>query len=279
MIRYGLPATALLLFSCSWVCAQLKNWAGDLQPTQQDSLSIRFKNRLNAYYVKPVVGLHRSYSRYSGGAHVIDSHPHDLRNPSYGLIIGYQTARLSVETGMVKLPVYTGFRFVSDDQSMVGLAVRVNYWQFPVTGQYILWKPVNNLTLGLLAGAAINANLDETIAPSRSTLTFVSSKPDGTTSTINAVKETNSITLFLSTSLGIRLGYKLLKDVDVDVQLSRLFSAGSIVSQDAQLRQNSDPTVYQVNTQAGAGGLSVLLGLSYQFHRTKKYSFPEVGNL
>ncbi|WP_144035911.1 hypothetical protein [Spirosoma fluviale] len=195
-----------------------------------------------------------------------------MQNPSYGLIIGYQTARFSVETGMVRFPVYTGFRFINDDQSIVGLALRVNYWQFPITGQYIFWEPVKHLTLGVLAGVAINADFDENLMASRSTLTFVSSRPDGTTSITKAIKETNSTSPFLSATLGLRLGYQLLKDVDISVQLNRLVSNHCVVTQAVQLQQNSDPTVYQVNTQAGAGGLSLLIGLSYRFRQMKTYN-------
>ncbi|AUD00483.1 hypothetical protein [Spirosoma pollinicola] len=172
---------------------------------------------------------------------------------------------------MIRFPVYTGFRFTSDDQTIIGSAVRVTYWQFPLTGQYTLWQLGKHFQIGLLAGAAINADLEENLLPSTSTVTFISGKSDGTTSTIRSVKETTSKSTFLSTTLGITVGYQLLKQIDLTLQVNRLFSHQAIVTQSAQLQQNSDPTFYQVNTQASAVGLSALIGLSYRFQQVKRY--------
>lgn len=268
----------MLVYTCSKLClTHIVLCLGILvqniqaQSTQQDNLPTSLTSNISFYYVKPVLGLHWSYSKYSGGLHFRNSHPHDRRNSLYGLAIGYHVGRFNLETGIIRFPVYTGFRFTTDDQTMIGSAVRVTYWQFPLTGQYILWQPGGHFQMSLLAGAAINTDLEENLLPSTSTVTFISGKSGGTISTIRLVKETNSKSTFLSTTLGIAVGYKLLKQIDLTLQVNRLFSHPAIVTQSTQLQQNSDLTLYQVNTQAGAAGLSALIGLSYRFQQVKRY--------
>ncbi|RZM10828.1 MAG: hypothetical protein EOO88_47700, partial [Pedobacter sp.] len=183
-----------------------------------------------------------------------DADAFDLRNPRYGLIVGYRTQRVTLESGVTTLPVYTGHRFVANPNFVVGSAVRVTYWQFPLTVQYTVWQPAKRLALNALAGLAFNTELDESLLPPTSQGTFSMTNPDGSQTITQSTVTVAYRKSFLSSTLGVALNYQVLRQFDVNVQANRLFSSNGIISQTAQLQQGGNSSIYNVRAQAGASG-------------------------
>ncbi|MCX6215630.1 hypothetical protein [Spirosoma sp.] len=197
--------------------------------------------------------------------------PFNLRNSRYGLLVGYHIGQVTVESGAITLPIYTGYRFVVDPSFVIGSGTKVTYWQFPLNIQYTLWRPAKQLNLNALAGMAVNTELGESLlSPTYQTIATRTS-PGGSQTTTRSIITTLYRKSFLSTSLGVSLNYQLARLLDVNVQVNRLFSSKDIVSRSAQLQQSGNSSLYNVMTKAGAGGLSVLLGVTYRFKTIKYY--------
>lgn len=182
---------------------------------------------------------------------------------------------MTVESGATTLPIYTGYRFVVDPSFVVGSATKVTYWQFPLNIQYTIWHPAKQLDLNALAGLAVNTELGESfLSPTYQTIA-TKTNPDGSQTTTRSTITTLYRKSFLSSGLGVSLTYQLARLLDINVQVIRLFSGKDIVSRSAQLQQSGNSSLYSVTTKAGAGGLSVLLGVTYRFKTTKYYRLRE----
>ncbi len=242
---------------------------------KQDSLLNQYESRTAYYYLKPTLGLHWSYMTKQGDAGFTDADAFDLRNPRYGLVIGYRTNRVALEAGMTTFPIYTGHRFVIDPSFGIGSAVKVTYWQFPLQLQYTIWRLTKRLELNAVAGLAFNTELGDSFLPSTRRGTFSQINPDGSQTMIWSTVTTAYQKRFLSSTLGFSLNCQILKQFDVNLQVNRLFSNGGIVNQTAQLQQVGNPAIYNITTKAGAGGLSALLSLAYRFKTIKSYKLRD----
>lgn len=253
------------------LCLTLFTTGVSAQIYDQDSLTRAYATKPRYLYLKPVVGLHWTRSTLRGKPPFMGHSPFDNRNVRWGLLIGRQTGRVGIEAGVTTFPVYTGFRFTSNDDFTIGGGTRVRYWQFPVTVQYALLNPTKRLQVHLLAGAAFHKELGESFLPPRLITSAIRTNLNGTTSRIDEIRNTHYRKTFVSALIGLSINYRVLKRLNLDVQISRPISANSILTKEIQLRQNSDPTVYRATAQAGAGGVSVLLGIQYRLDLTRSY--------
>lgn len=246
----------------------LTSWG---QSYKQDSLLNQYEGRTALYYLKPTLGLHWSYMTRQGDQGFTDADAFDLRNPRYGLIFGYHTGRVTLESGITTFPIYTGHRFVVDPTFVVGNAVKVTYWQFPLNIQYTIWRPTKRLELNALAGLAFNTEFGSSFLQPTYQRTFNKTNPDGSQTITRSTVTTIYRKSFFSSILGVAFNCQVLKQLDVNLQVNRLFSSDNIVNQTAQLQQGGNSPLYNVMTKAGADGLSVLLGISYRFKTIKNY--------
>ncbi|WP_461137418.1 hypothetical protein [Spirosoma pomorum] len=84
------------------------------QSQKQDSLLNQFERQTVHYYIKPIIGMHWSSMTRQGDEGFADADAFDLRNPRYGFMVGYHTGRVTIESGVTTLHVYTGHLFVAD---------------------------------------------------------------------------------------------------------------------------------------------------------------------
>lgn len=241
------------------------------QSYKLDSLVNQYKSQAASYYIKPIFGLHWSHMTKQGDEGFEDAYTSDLRNLRYGLTVGYHKRRVTLESGITTLPIYTGFKFMVDPSLIVGHAVKVTFLQFPLTIQYTIWRPTKRLELNALAHLAFNTELGKNLLSPTLQGTFFRTNPDGSQTTIRSTVTTVHPKSFFSSALGATLNYHLADRFDVNVQASRLFSRNDIVTQTAQLEQDNNTSTYNIATKVGAGGLSVLLGVTYRFKTTKTY--------
>ena len=237
--------------------------------SQQDSFYEKEKGWRRAYYVKPVIGWFHQKIAIIGDAQFKMPYSGPTYKPPYGILIGYRHQNLEVETGLYRIPVYTGFFFPSlvDNGSFLGVGetVSTSYGHVPLLIRYNRAFLHRKFLIGIHTGIAFNRRDTSFDLGRRSVSIFGTTDKNGNEIIIKIVNDNHYKTIFFSGEVGLTGLWQLHKRLGVSLEVRQLFSASDVARLSSTVEQNSSPTIFKVLATGGANGQSVLLGASYYF--------------
>ena len=232
-------------------------------------------NRLTAsvpapyFYVKPVLGGVRSVSTFEAPGRFDQLHKKRLLAKSFGLLLGYHRNRLEFETGVVTLPVITGYRFLSQpDNGLDGLNSqyqRTVFIQIPVQARYTLWQPTSGFSIGARGGVGLNVTSRNNRYLNGYLFDITTFAPDGTQQLTRSTVRTDHKLAFLTGMVGIDVQCRLTPELSAIGSIDKLFSPKALATMNAQVAPSNESQTYVVHTQGSTNSYRLQLGLQYRF--------------
>lgn len=229
------------------------------------------------YYVKPVAGLFRNASHYRGDSRFGQTYADNLRNFKYGLTIDYHINRLEIETGLLTLPVATGYFFELNTLNSggpghgYGHSTKITYNQVPILARFTLWQPTKRLDIRATAGIGINWESGGLTLGSNSITELTIETQDGIKRMTRITTKGDHLKSFRTGTVGLGLHYRFSRHFTAGLEVKRLFSRKDLLWIDAQIEPHGETQKYTVRTEGGVNGFNLHAGLQYQFGFSKKY--------
>ncbi|WP_460638433.1 hypothetical protein [Larkinella harenae] len=241
-----------------------------------DSLINTFKPIASYYYLKPIWGQFQNQSTLQGHSRFTKTYPGNLFNTTFGLAIGYHRERWELETGILNLPVATGYRFPFEPVNEmyatgIGQSRRITYAHIPLIFRYTVWQPGKRFELRASAGMGLiwESSGIRFNPSSVSTLTNIGS--NGTPRTVTSTTHTGNKESFLIGLAGLDLHWKLGRRLGANLSVKRVFSQKEIVWMDTTVEPYGEMVPYKTRAVGAANGFMFQLGLQYQFSHRKTY--------
>jgi len=239
MNRYGL-VIALIFLSMPFCSPALA------QSELPDSLKATYTPVTSYYYVKPVAGVIRNVSQYKGDSRFGQPYADNLWNINYGLTIGYHINRLEIETGLLTLPVATGYFFDLNALNSggpghgYGHTRKITYTQVPVLAGFTLWQPTKRLDIRATAGLGINWESGGLTLSGNSTTLLTIETQDGIKRTTRITTQSDHLKSFRTSLAGVELHHRFSRHFTAGLEVKRLFSRKDLLWIDAQIEPHGE---------------------------------------
>ncbi|GAB3911521.1 hypothetical protein GCM10028803_53170 [Larkinella knui] len=256
------------------LCSSFWATITEAQYFEQKEGNLPIEKRYRAFFIKPVIGLIQSRVNLEGHDRFSKSQsPGDAYQMALGALLGYQLEDFTVDLGIIKYAIYSGFYFPSNT-SIGGLTginrgFSLGYLQFPLTAKYTVWKPAKKWQIRGVIGGQLNIRGQSFGFLKQSVEEAGSMTSTGARITIRSVIDKEFRSRFYSGNLGIDATYQLNNQFNVSVEVHRMFSQQDIGILKAEVTQNGDPATYHIKAAGSLNGLALRLGVAYNFLYSK----------
>jgi hypothetical protein len=272
----NLTRSLLFVFVLVWwgatvVPAQDVYYTSSPSKPKLDSSSIygRIKSH---YYIRAEASTFRVRSRITGDEFYSVA-PFGL-NAKGGLVAGFNYRnKWEVEIGLKRLGVYTSHQFDLHKSfgarpgTFDGYKLRINYQHVPVVGKMVVWRPSSKLnvlgTIGI--GYTWYRNDGISFAGPMGAQAGVG-MPDGSMLSYTISRNSTKKNRFITGEVGLEFDWFFVRKLGLTVAAKRLIGPATVLRLESQLVEGTQGTTYNVSSQTGANGTSLLAGLRYRLY-------------
>ncbi|GAB3168468.1 hypothetical protein GCM10027291_17180 [Telluribacter humicola] len=251
-------------------------WAQDeyfsTQPGKSKPNHSSILGRVHSHYYVRLEGSTTQIRSHLSGDEFYSPYPFGF-NFKGGLISGFNYRnKWEIESGIKRMGIYTTYSF--DLHKSLGASpgdgtsyrLRVTYWHIPVVLKVVLWQLRKNMTAMATLGAGYSWEGDngiKMIGPNMSR--NGRGLPNGTMLYYTTTDNHTHSSSFFSGETGLEFNWYFIRKLGLTASVKRLFGPDNLLRLDSKLVDDAQGTTYQVKTQAGANGTSVMAGLRYRF--------------